>query len=258
VTALTAQVRPLARRSVARTMRQPAHVVPAILFPLILLAVNAGGLKPATALPGFPSESYLDFFLAFSFLQGATFATMNSGADLARDIQTGFLTRLSLTPMRGSALLAGHLGGAAAMGLAQSVVYLSVGLIAGVSIATGLAGVLLLLVLVVLITLGFGAWGAFLALRSGSGESLQGFFPLMFALLFLSSMYLPRNLIEADWFRAIATINPVSYLIEGIRSLIIVGWDAQALGLAFAFAFALLVSGLAASALALRTRLTRT
>ena len=69
--------------------------------------------------------------------------------------------------------------------------------------------------------------GAFVGLRSGSGEAVQGFFPLFFVLLFLSSMSLPRPLIEQDWFRTIATYNPVSYLIEGIRSLIITGWDGR-------------------------------
>ena len=80
-----------------------------------------------------------------------------------------------------------------------------------------------------LITLGFGAIGASLALRTGSGEAVQGLFPLFFVFLFLSSMALPRNLIETDWFRTVATYNPVSYLLEGIRSLLIDGWDVDAL-----------------------------
>ena len=60
---------------------------------------------------------------------------------------------------------------------------------------------------------------------------MQGLFPLFFVFLFLSSMNLPRNLIEHDWFRTIATLNPVSYLIEGFRSLFISGWDGEALAL---------------------------
>ena len=71
------------------------------------------------------------------FIQGALFATMNAGTDLARDIQTGFLNRLSLTPMRGIALLAGQLGGVVTLGFVQGVVYLAVGLIVGVRIASG-------------------------------------------------------------------------------------------------------------------------
>ena len=73
-----------------------------LIFPMMLLAVNSGGLKAETHLPGFPTHSFLAFALAVPFIQGALFATMNAGTDLARDIQTGFLNRLSLTPMRGS------------------------------------------------------------------------------------------------------------------------------------------------------------
>ena len=105
------QVFLLARRSVVRTVRQPANVVAPLLFPMLLLAVNSGGLKAETRLPGFPTNSFVAFALAVPFIQGALFATMNAGTDLARDIQTGFLSRLSLTPMRGIALLAGQLGG---------------------------------------------------------------------------------------------------------------------------------------------------
>jgi ABC-2 type transport system permease protein len=186
------------------------------------------------------------------------FATMNAGTDLARDIQTGFLNRLALTPMRGSALIVGQLGGIAVMGLGQSIVYLSVGLIAGVRLESGVLGGLVLLALATFIAIAFGTLGAFFALRTGSGEAVQGLFPLLFVGLFLSSMNLPRNLIETDWFRIVATFNPVSYLIEGVRSLIITGWDVQALALAFGISLLLLVFSLMAAAWALRLRLTRT
>jgi ABC-2 type transport system permease protein len=83
-------------------------------------------------------------------------------------------------------------------------------------------------------------------------------FPLFFVLLFLSSLALPRELIETDWFREVATYNPVSYLIEAMRSLIIFGWDGQALALGFGIAAAIAVGAIALASLALRTRLTRT
>jgi ABC-2 type transport system permease protein len=95
-------------------------------------------------------------------------------------------------------------------------------------------------------------------LRTGSSEAVQGLFPLMFILLFLSSAALPRDLIAQDWFRTVATINPVSYLIEGLRSLIITGWDPEALALAFGVAIAIFAVGLTAATLALRDRLVRT
>ena len=248
----------LGRRSLVRTARQPANIVFALVFPLALLAVNSGGLEPATSIPGFPTESFLAFALAVPFVQGALFSTMNAGTDLARDIQTGFLSRLGLTPMRGAALIAGQLVGVAVLGIVQAAVYLAAGLLAGVDIATGVGGAAVLLALSGLYALGFGAVGTFMALRTGSGEAIQGLFPLLFVFLFLSSMNIPRNLIEIDWFRAVATLNPVSYMLEGIRSLIIGGWDAQALALAAAFALVLMLLGLLASAAALATRLTRT
>jgi ABC-2 type transport system permease protein len=251
------QVFVLARRSVVRTLRQPANVIFPLVFPLLLLAVNAGGLDSATSLPGFPTNSFVAFALAVPFIQGALFATMNAGTDLARDIQTGFLNRLSLTPMRGIAVLAGQLGGVVAMGVVQAIVYLSVGLAVAVHFASGPLGVLVLLVFSVLISIGFGAFGAFAALRTGSGEAVQGIFPVFFVFLFLSSINLPRNLIETAWFRDVATVNPVSYLIECVRSLIITGWDAEALALGFGIAVAISVVSLTLAGLALRTRLTR-
>ena len=256
--AVAAQVGYLARRSIVRTLRQPANVVFPLVFPLALLAVNSGGLRPATRIPGFPTDSFTAFALAVPFMQGALFATMNAGTNLARDIQTGFLNRLSLTPMRSGALLAGQLAGVVAMGFLQAIVYLAVGLAVGVDVRSGAGGALVLLGLAVLIALGFGALGAFLALRTGSGEGVQGFFPLFFVLLFISSMNMPRNLIEVDWFRAVATANPVSYLIEGIRSLIITGWDGETLGLAFAVAVGVTIVALAASSWALTERMART
>ena len=247
----------LARRSVVRTLRQPANVVFPLIFPLLLLAVNAGGLDAATRLPGFPTDSFVAFALAIPFIQGALFATMNAGTDLARDIQTGFLNRLSLTPMRRLAVLAGQLGGIVTMGVVQAVVYLSVGLAVGVEIASGVAGVLVLFAFAILISIGFGALGAFAALRTGSGEAVQSLFPAFFVFLFLSSMNMPRDLIEIDWFRVVATLNPVSYLIECVRSLIITGWDGQALALGFGIAAAITVAALALASMALRTRLAR-
>jgi ABC-2 type transport system permease protein len=255
---LAAQVLYLARRSVIRTLRQPANWITPLVFPLALMAVNTGGLDAATNLPGFPSDSFLAFFLAFPFIQGALFATVNAGVDLARDIQTGFLNRLALTPMQGAALLVGHLGGVIAMGVLQAIWYLSVGLLVGVRIESGVAGALVIFVLAVLIVLAFGSFGALAALRTGSTEAVHSLFPVFFVFLFISSMNLPRNLIETDWFRVAASLNPVSYLIEAIRSLVIVGWDERALALGFGIAIALAIVGLTLSSLSLRTRMSRT
>jgi ABC-2 type transport system permease protein len=252
------QVGQLARRSVLRTLRQPAQIVPALIFPLFLLAVNSGGLREATNLPGFPTDSYLTFALAVPFMQGALFSVMNSGTDLARDIETGFLNRLALTPLRGAALLSGLLAGTLVLGFIQGVTYLTVGLIAGAELAAGAGGALMIILLGITVTVAFGTIGLFVALRTGTGEAVQGLFPVFFVFLFLSSMALPLELIQTDWYRAIASANPVSYLLQAFRSLLIEGWEAGPLALGFGIAAAIFAIGMYGASTALKTRLVRT
>ncbi len=255
---LRTQVGQLAQRSVLRTLRQPAQIVPALVFPLFLLAVNSGGLKDATNLPGFPTDSYLTFALAVPFIQGGLFSVMNAGTDLARDIETGFLNRLALTPLRGAALLSGLLAGAVVLGLVQAVTYLSVGLIAGAELTTGFAGALVIVALSVSITVAFGSIGLFAALRTGSGEAVQSLFPVFFVFLFISAMALPLDLIQTNWFKAVASANPVTYLLEAFRSLLFEGWEIGTLALGFGIAAVLLGVGMLAANGALKTRLVRT
>jgi ABC-2 type transport system permease protein len=258
VSAALGQVGWVARRSVRRSLRQPAIVFPTVVFPLVLLAVNVPGLEEATRLPGFPTESYLDFAIAVCFLQGALFALTTAGTELAHDVETGFLSRLSLTPLRPLAVLLGQVAGAVTIGMLGSALYLTVGFAVGVSVASGAGGVLVLAALVLVICVGFAAIGALMGLRTGSGEAVQGAFPLMFVLFFLSSINLPRDLIEVDWFRTIATWNPVSYLVEALRSLVIEGWDATALWRGFAVGGAVLVLAFAGARAALLGRMART
>jgi ABC-2 type transport system permease protein len=252
------QIGAVAGRSIKRTLRQPAMAIPPLVFPVALMLVNSAGLEPSTLLPGFPTDSFLAFALAVPFIQGALFATMGAGTELARDIQTGFLNRLSLTSLRGSALLFGHLAGVIVLGVGQAIFYIAIGLLVGVEFAAGIGGIVVLLIFSVLVSFGFGALGAFLALRTGSGESVQAMFPLLFVFLFISSMNTPRDLIAVEWFRVLATLNPISYLIECVRSLIITGWDPKALSLGFGIAAVIAVVSLVLAAWALTGRMTRT
>jgi ABC-2 type transport system permease protein len=252
------QAATLGRRAVIRTARQPANVIFPLVFPMLLLAVNAGGLHAATRLPGFPTNSFLAFALAVPFVQGALLATINANVESARDIQTGFLNRLALTPVRSLVLLVGQLGGLVTIALVQGVFYLVVAYAFGVRLEAGPGGALMLLLLEVVIALAFASLGSWAALRTGSTEAVQGLFPVFFVFLFLSSMNMPRNLIQADWFRWVATINPVSYLIEAVRSLVIEGWNWEALALGFAVAAALTAVGFTLASHALYRRLERT
>jgi ABC-2 type transport system permease protein len=252
------QIAVLARRSMLKTLRQPFQLFPIIFFPLILLAVNASGLKAATRLPGFPTDSYVSFAIAVAFIQGGMFSLINTGTNLAEDIESGFFNRLALTPLHRVSLISGLLVGVAALGAMQSAVYISLSLVAGAHLDAGVGGVAVILLLGALTAVGFGALGCAAALKTGSGEAVQGLFPLFFVFIFLSSSNLPRNLLKTGWFHTVATWNPISYLIEGFRSLYISGWDATALLRGFAVGAGLTAVSLLAVMFALRGRLQRT
>lgn len=256
--ALSRQVAALARRAMLKTLRQPFQMFPVIFFPAMLLAVNASGLRAATHLPGFPTDSYISFAIAVAFIQGGMFSLINTGTNLAEDIESGFFHRLALTPMRRVSLIAGMLLGVCALGAIQSTAYILIGLVFGAHLNAGLGGALVVIALGALAATGFGALGCFAALQTGSGEAVQGLFPLFFVFIFLSSSNLPRNLLKTGWFHTIATWNPISYLIEGFRSLYIVGWDATALWRGFAVAAGLLALGLLLVSVGMRKRLQRT
>ncbi|HSD76595.1 MAG TPA: ABC transporter permease [Solirubrobacteraceae bacterium] len=258
MTAAAAQVRLVAARSVRRTLRQPVLVVPTLLFPLLLLAVNSAGLADATRIPGFPADSYLDFAIVVPFMQAALFAAVTAGTGLATDIQKGFLDRLQLTPLRRVAILLGQLAGATALALVGAVVYVAVGLVAGVGFASGPLGVVVLIAFAVYVALAFAGIGSLFGARTGSAEAVQGLFPLIFVLFFLSTMNMPADLIEVGWYRAIAAHNPVSWLIDALRSLVIEGWDAGALAAGLATATGILVLSFALASRALATRMGRT
>lgn len=249
------QVRLLGRRSLVRTFRDPGNLGPAIVIPLVLFAVVAGGLGDVVNIDGFPTDSFVTFALTIPFAQGTLMIITNTGQAIATDIEHGFINRLALTPLNRVALLAAQLVGALAVGLIQATVFFGVGLAAGAHVEAGVAGAFVLLAMFLIGVLAFGTFGIFLALWTGSGQAVQAIAPVTAVFLFLSSMAFPRNLIESDWFRTIATVNPLSYFVEGMRSLLITGWDVQALALGFAVVGGLLVITIAASVVTMRKRL---
>jgi ABC-2 type transport system permease protein len=224
-----AQFAKLARRSIVRTLRQPVVYVPNLVFPLFLLAVMSGAGDRVTAVKGFPTDSFMTFVLGGMMVQSAAGAMTTAGLAMGHDVETGFLSRLVLTPVAGVALFFAQLAGVAVIGVGQALFVLGVGLAAGANIEAGVAGGFALIGIVLLVTLACGAIGMCVAVRTGTSARVHPLFSLALGLLFMSSLSMPRNLITEDWFKVIATYNPVSYLIEAARSLFITGWDAQAL-----------------------------
>lgn len=256
-TSLPRQVLLLARRSIRGALSSPAGYMPGIVMPLLLITINSSALQDATRIPGFPASRFLDFILVLAFMQGALFATSSAGLGLVRDIENGFLDRLALTPMRSGAIVTAHVSGAILIAVAASLLYVGIGLAFGVDYRSGAPGIVVLVALAAWTAFAFATIGAWIALRSGQSEALQGVFPLLFATLFLSTLNMPRALIEADWFRAITIVNPVSYMVDGMRSLIITGWDARALGEHVLVLVLATLFGVVGCARALRRRMAR-
>jgi ABC-2 type transport system permease protein len=231
----------LVRRSVLRTLRQPALIAQGMIFPLFLYAYNIGGLDVSTRLPGFPTDSYETFALALTFTFVGLYAMTVAGTQLGEDIRSGYVRRVALTPMRASILLLGQLGGVVAFAAVQAVFFLIIGFAAGAHVEAGPAGAVLIILYAAFFALALGSVGLMVALLTRSGEAVQSVFPLLMAALFFSSLNLPRDLIQTKWFQTVTTYNPISYLVEAPRSLLVSGWDAEPLLLGLVVAAAILL-----------------
>jgi ABC-2 type transport system permease protein len=245
----------LSRRSIKQAFRRPQFLAPILVFPSLFLAVNTGGAGRAVDLPAFPQvHGFLDFQLAGSMTQSTMLAGVSAGIALALDIEIGFIDRLIVSPISRAAIVVGRLSATAVLGALSGVWFLVIGLIFGAHIEGGVGGFLLVVVLASLTAGAFGTLGAALAFRAESPSVVQGIFPLVFVIMFLSSAYFPRNLL-LEPARSIADWNPMSLIVEGIREPIIYGlsWSSLGKGLAGIGIFAAI--GALWSATAMRRRL---
>lgn len=251
-----AQARALARRSIRGTLRQPQVWLPGLLFPMFLAAVNTAAMGRATQIPEFPAvDSLLDFLLPASITQSVLFGGLTAGSDTATDIQTGFFDRLLASPVSRTSILVGRLAGASVTGAVQATVFMVVYGLFGVRLAGGVGAALVLIVYAMVLALVIGGFAAMLALRTGSAEAVQNVFPVTFIGLFISSAFFPTQLMSGVY-RTIATHNPVTVMIDGMRHQVIVGFDLgeAAMSIAVAAALAALAVFSAQRALAARLR----
>ena len=219
-------VRALGVRSVKQTFRRPQLMAPIIMFPTLLLAVQTGGAAAALNLPGFPPvDSFLQFMLAGAMMQAVLLAGNSGGIALAVDIEMGFTDRLFAAPISRYAIVLGRLMGTAVLGAVAGLWFFLIGLVFGAPVADGLPGALLSLFLVVLTSMVMGGIGASIALRTGKASIVQGLFPFVFVILFLSSAFFPQELM-VEPAKTIAQVNPLSFIAEGVRRPIIGGESA--------------------------------
>ena len=245
----------LGARSIKQTFRRPQLVSPIIIFPTLLLAVQTGGAGRAIDLPGFPEvDNFLSFMLAGATLQACLLAGNSGGIALAVDLEMGFTDRLLTAPISRFAIVLGRLAGTAALGCAAAIWFIAVGLIFGASFELGVPGMLLILLLTSLAAVAFGGLSAAIALYTGQASVVQGLFPLIFVILFLSSAFFPANLL-LEPAASVAEYNPLSYIVDGIREPVIGSLTATDVAQAFGAIALVGAISMALSAVALRRRL---
>lgn len=255
MSAVAAQYALLGKRSVVNTLRQPIAIIPSLTFPLVFLALNSASLAESIRLPEFPPvESFLQFMIATTIIQGGLFGSIAAGADMATDIEGGFFDRLIATPVSRTSILIGRVAGAFTLAFFQAFLFFAVALPFGLTVEGGSLGMLGVAVISATAGAGFATISVAIGIKSGSTEVVQGSFPLLFTLMFLSSAFFPRSLMEG-WFQDVASINPLSHMIESARSLVIRGWEMGEFLQGLAIAAALFVIGIVISLAALRGRL---
>jgi ABC-2 type transport system permease protein len=247
----------LGRRSVKQTLRRPQLAAPLIIFPTALLAIQTAGAGRAVDLPGFPPvDNFLSFMLAGAMVQSVLLAGNSGAIAFAIDIEMGFTDRLFAAPISRYAVVLGRLAATATLGAFIAVYYIALGLIFGASINEGVLAAIWIVILISTSCLAFGSIGAAIALRSNNASVVQGMFPLVFVILFLSDAFFPANLMldPASW---VAEYNPLSFIVNGIREPIIAGWSATAQFKAIASILGVGAIGLTLCSFALRGRLRR-
>jgi ABC-2 type transport system permease protein len=244
----------LGLRSVKQTFRRPQLMAPIVVFPTLLLAIQTGGAGSAINLPGFPPvDSFLQFMLAGAMMQSLMLAGNSGGIALAVDIEMGFTDRLFASPISRFTIVLGRLAGTAALGALSAVWFLVIGMIFGAPIEEGIAGALVAIALVTLSAIAIGGIGAAIALRTGSSSVVQGMFPFVFVVLFLSSAFFPQNLM-LEPAKTIADYNPLSFIVDGIRDSIVFGFSSSVMLDAVLSVLGIASLGLLMSAAALRRR----
>jgi ABC-type multidrug transport system permease subunit len=205
----------LARRGLNEILRVPGASLPGVLAPTIFLLGIASVFGAADRLPGFTGDDFLSFVVPVGMLQGAGFTGAATGVNLARDIERGWFDRLLLVPAPRTTLLAGLVASATVRALLPAGVVLAIGLALGVH-WPGLLGLLLAFLLVMGTATALAFYAVTLALRFRTQQAA----PLMqmgsFIAVLFTPAYLPQDLLQG-WLRAVSTVNPMTYVLEGAR-----------------------------------------
>ncbi len=232
-------------------LRQPFVVIPGLLISVFLFLVFGSTFTELVQVPGFPSDDYTTFITAMILIQAMVFSSGDAGFALITDIVSGYLEKLLLAPINRFAILLGTLLMAATRLVAAVLLIIAVAFAMGVSFKGGVGAVFLVIFLATLFGVAWSCIALMIVLRTRSAQAAQASFVLFFPAIFLTTSFMPYDLLPR-WFQIAVNINPVNYVLEAIRVVIIEGWvwDTILIGLG-------VLLGLTAVLMALTTELYR-
>jgi ABC-2 type transport system permease protein len=236
----------LVGRSLRTYLRQPAALIPNTAISVFFLFVYNAGLSSVSELPGFQG-SYLAFILPVAIVSAAIGGASIAGDALVRDSESGYFTKLLLTPTQRLAIIWGPMIAGGIILVAQVTLIIVIALFMGLTSATGPLGYLVIIGFAFLWGMAFSGYSVWFALRTRSGAATQAATLVFFPLIFLSSTFVPEQYITAEWLKVATKINPTTYVFDAMRAVLIDGWVASTLliGLAVMLASATLTGGLA-------------
>ncbi len=219
-------LRTVAKRACRGVFREPEFFIPALIVPVFFFVVNIGALQDFAEQSGVVVD-----FKAFQLPVSIIFAVtgVSRASALVTDIQGGYFDRLLLTPIRRPALLLGLMAADLMAVMMLTVPVLLLGLAVGVSFVTGIVGMVAFLFYGALWGLAFAGFPYAIALKTGNPAAVNSSFILFFPFAFLTTSFLPKEALTG-WLATIATYNPVTYVLDGLRSLITEGWEWGTLG----------------------------
>lgn len=210
----------LVKRGVLRMLRRPVAPAGGLAMSLFFLLVYNAGISGIEFLPQFAGGGYLAFLLPMCLISLVMGSSAGAGQSLHDDMVSGYFRRLYLSPVRrwtfvGAPIVADAVAtGIGALGV------IVVGIVFGVPLQFGVASVAGLIVLTLLWAITLSALSAGVMVRTGSAEGARIVTTAVFPLIFLSTTFMPRELITANWLRVVSWGNPVTYLLEGMRYLL--------------------------------------
>lgn len=220
----------LTMRSLKEAVRQPALAATDLFIPIFFFFVVVGAIGNAAG-NAFGVDNYAGFQMPVAILQGAAGAANGSGLGMVTDIERGYFDKLMLSPVPRLALVLARLAADSIRVMVVATVISVVALVSGAGMETGPAGAVILILISGAFGLAYSGIGLSIALRTGSPQASQLSFLVFFPLLFLSPAFAPKEFFSG-WLEFLATINPVTYVLEGMRALVLDGWEWDRVGYA--------------------------